>query len=111
MDKYLLTTYIKFPSTVEEKQAVKEKFYQEFRFPGVIGAIDGSHIKLKTPSKDIEHVYVCRKGGHSINVQVVCDMDLRILDCDAHFGGTAHDASVWRASALKVTVDILNYLI
>ncbi|XP_017482367.1 PREDICTED: putative nuclease HARBI1 isoform X2 [Rhagoletis zephyria] len=71
MDKYLLTTYIKFPSTVEEKQAVKEKFYQEFRFPGVIGAIDGSHIKLKTPSKDIEHVYVCRKGGHSINVQVV----------------------------------------
>ncbi|XP_036335363.1 uncharacterized protein LOC118745795 [Rhagoletis pomonella] len=53
----------------EDIQAVKEIFYREFRFPGVIGAIDGSHINIKKPSKDIEHVYVCRKGGQVIVMQ------------------------------------------
>ncbi|XP_037939306.1 putative nuclease HARBI1 [Teleopsis dalmanni] len=81
---------------------------KSFGFQGVIGAIDCTHIKIKTPNSDIEHVYVCRKGGYSLNVQVVCDYNLKILDCNARFGGTAHDASIGIASALRVLL-IRNY--
>lgn len=37
--------------------------------PGVIGCIDGTHIKITAPSNQ-EWAYVNRKGVHSINVQV-----------------------------------------
>ena len=47
----------------------KEQFYSLGRFPGVIGAIDGTHIPIIAPAKD-EHLFVYRKGFHSINVQV-----------------------------------------
>ncbi|XP_037930854.1 putative nuclease HARBI1 [Teleopsis dalmanni] len=102
MNRYFVVKYIKWPRTIQKLCAIKEKFYEKFRFPGVIGAIDCTHIKIKTPNLAIEHVYDCRKGGHSLNVQVVCDYNLKILDCNARFGGTAHDASIWRASALRV---------
>ena len=39
-------------------------------FPRVIGAIDGTHIAIKSPPANREAVYVNRKGFHSINVQV-----------------------------------------
>ena len=51
-------------------QLTKEQFYLLGRFPGVIGAIDGTHIySIIAPSED-EHLFVNRKGFHSINVQV-----------------------------------------
>ena len=37
--------------------------------PGVVGAIDGTHIKIIAPSKD-EDVFVNRKKVHSINTQI-----------------------------------------
>lgn len=36
---------------------------------GVVGAIDGTHIRISRPYVD-EEVYVNRKGYHSTNVQV-----------------------------------------
>lgn len=48
------------------------RFYAVAGFPGVIGAVDGTHISIQTPHREIEHAYVCfRKGGHSKNVQIV----------------------------------------
>lgn len=43
--------------------------------PGVIGVIDGTHIAIVPPKSDDimypEHVYVNRKGYHSISTQLV----------------------------------------
>lgn len=40
--------------------------------PGVIGLVDGTHILIKKPSEEVEHVYFAvRKSSHSKNVQVV----------------------------------------
>lgn len=47
----------------------KEKFHGIAGFPGVIGAIDGTHIPIIAPPVN-EHLYVCRKNFHSINAQV-----------------------------------------
>ena len=37
--------------------------------PNVIGAVDGTHVRIQAPSEE-EWAYVNRKGEHSINVQV-----------------------------------------
>lgn len=43
---------IKFPTTNDEMTTMEESFSGRWQFPGVIGAIDGSHIPIKTPTKD-----------------------------------------------------------
>jgi hypothetical protein len=64
--------FIKWPSTDDEKSSNKKGFYAIARFPGVIGAIDGTHVRIMAPSEH-ESVYVNRKGFHSLNVQAVCN--------------------------------------
>jgi hypothetical protein len=39
--------YIKFPTTAEEIATIKRGFYERAHFPGVLGCIDCSHIKIK----------------------------------------------------------------
>lgn len=43
----------------------------ETGYPDVLGIIDGTHIKLTAVPKDIEIGFVCHKGFHSINTQIV----------------------------------------
>lgn len=42
--------------------ALKQEFYDIAMMPNTIGAIDGTHVAITGLSKDIEHVYVNRKG-------------------------------------------------
>ena len=60
--------FIQMPS-VTDIPKVKQQFYSKACFPGVIGAIDCTHVALIAP-KDDEHLYVNRKHTHSINIQV-----------------------------------------
>jgi len=39
-------------------------------FPGVIGAIDGTHVEIRSPKDDDHQAYINRKGYPSIHVQV-----------------------------------------
>ena len=63
--------YIQFPRQPQELTAIKQEFHRLAGFPNVIGAIDGTHIAIKSPSTT-EEAYVNRKGAHTINVQVSC---------------------------------------
>ncbi|KAF5306209.1 hypothetical protein FQR65_LT07486 [Abscondita terminalis] len=62
--------WIAFPITAEEKISIKETFMEKTNFPGVIGAIDCTHIAIIAPSQE-EHNYVNRKCYHSKNIQVI----------------------------------------
>jgi len=53
----------------DRASVVKNKFSSTSSFPGVIGAIDGTHINIRAPPKHPE-TYVNRKGHHSIQLQV-----------------------------------------
>ena len=67
---YKRNEFIHWPTTVDEIQRVKEGFFHKGGFPGVIGCVEGTHIRLQCPSQN-EGDYVNRKGYHSINVQAI----------------------------------------
>jgi len=63
-----VATFIRWP-TVEETERSIEKIRQKYDFPDVLGAIDGTHIKIIAPRNDSDS-YINRKGFHSIQLQV-----------------------------------------
>lgn len=81
-EKYVCTTEIKFPTSEHEKNSIRRNFFEKTGFPGVIGCVDGTHVKIFKPRFDIQHLYYNRKGYHSLNVMVVglCGMVERIND-------------------------------
>lgn len=61
--------FINWPTMQEAEQSM-ENIEQLYGFPGVIGAVDGTHIKISAP-KDNSESYINRKGFHSIQLQVI----------------------------------------
>jgi len=62
--------WIQFSVDEERKQRIKEKFMLKFGFPGIIGVIDGTQVRISEPEED-EHIYFNRKGYHSKNIQII----------------------------------------
>jgi len=90
---------ITFPVSQNKLAANKQAFHSIAGFPNVIGAIDCTHVPIKSPSIN-EDAFVNRKGIHTINVQAVCDAEMKILDVVAKWPGSAHDSFIWRSSSL-----------
>lgn len=63
-----MATFICWP-TAEEAKETMDTIKQRYNFPRVIGAIDGTHIKITAP-RDNGESYVNRKGFHSVQLQV-----------------------------------------
>jgi len=62
-------TYICLPS-VEEATRSSREWKKATGIPGISGAIDGTHIRIKKPSNRVApEVYFNRKAFYSINVQ------------------------------------------
>ncbi|KAJ8918523.1 hypothetical protein NQ315_015230, partial [Exocentrus adspersus] len=69
-------------------------------FPGILGCIDCTHVAITTPFLQ-EDAYKNHHGFYSINVQMICDEQLRILNVNANFPGTVHDQFIFNASLVK----------
>lgn len=70
-----------------------------FGFPGVLGAIDCTHVQLRAPSENAQ-VYVNRKGTHSINIQVICDATCKVTHLFANYPGSSHDSFILANSVI-----------
>lgn len=68
-------------------------------FPGLIGAIDGLYISIVPPARNAAQ-YVSYKGGHSLNLQAVCDAKARFTWFSMHSPGGTHDGLAFRLSNL-----------
>ncbi|XP_062611814.1 uncharacterized protein LOC134273647 [Saccostrea cucullata] len=88
----LCKKFVKWPNN-EEKQEIMSEFEDFSGFPGVIGAIDGTHISI-TPPGENEADYVNRKSFHSIILQAICRHDRLFIDIKCGWP----DARVFRNS-------------
>jgi len=103
----LRESFIKFPVNNGINE-MKTKFYQVAHFPGVVGAIDGTHVPIKKPSSSDYEEYRCRKGYFSINVQGVSAYNLKFTNIVARWKGSTHDSRIWQNSSLFHRFDTQN---
>lgn len=61
--------FVKWP-TPEQAPAIAISFSRQTGFPGVIGVIDGTLIRIDTPKIE-PNAYICRKRWHALNVLAV----------------------------------------
>ncbi|XP_022167246.1 putative nuclease HARBI1 [Myzus persicae] len=108
--------WVRFPKNMSELSEIRNEFYKETGFPGIIGCVDCTHVAIVPPSTNLnlnenqypEYIYVNRKGYHSINVQLICDSKLKILNVNALFPGSTHDIHVWNNSSILQTLQELH---
>jgi hypothetical protein len=80
--------FIIFPQTAAQRLETMQQFYEIARFPGVLGALDCTHVPIQSVGGDRGELYRNRKGFFSINVQAICDAKLRITNIIARWPGS-----------------------
>lgn len=95
--------WIFFPCDTDTLQNHINLFYQFAGFPNCVGAIDGTLIRIQKPAID-DHVFVCRKGFHAMNVLLICNAEQRIMYCNAKFPGSSHDSYIFRSSNIAMAL-------
>lgn len=93
----IASRFIQWPQG-ERATEVMASFERHSAFPGVLGAIDGTHIEIRKPRDDVHQAYINRKGYSSIQLQAVCTHELIFTSVYAGHAGSVHDARVFRLS-------------
>ncbi|XP_033727611.1 putative nuclease HARBI1 [Pecten maximus] len=95
-DTGLKHNYIAWP-TYERQRDISQSFEDKYNFPGIVGALDGTHIPIVNCPGG-QNDYINRKGFASIQLQLVVDDNLVINDPYTYLGwpGSTHDARVLR---------------
>ncbi|CAG4958567.1 unnamed protein product [Colias eurytheme] len=96
----IVTKWIVFPQTHQERERIRQEFQKKFQLSGVIGCIACTHISIVKPHID-EQNYLNRKGYHSLNVQMICDDNLKIINVNAKYGGATPDFFIWSSSEVE----------
>ncbi|XP_050724404.1 putative nuclease HARBI1 [Eriocheir sinensis] len=96
--------YIQPPSGNDLQRTIQD-FHAIHGMPGVIGAIDCTHIAILRPSVENSEVFRCRKGFFSLNVQAVCGPDLRFHNVVARWPGSVHDSRIFYNSRLCADIE------
>ncbi|KAG0423796.1 hypothetical protein HPB47_000440 [Ixodes persulcatus] len=98
----ILTHSPNFVSWPTEKKALHiiSGFEAKAGFPGVLGAIDGSHIVCKGLQGKDAQSYINRHGLPSVLLQAICDHEAKFLHFSAGDPGSMHDARMYRRSEL-----------
>jgi hypothetical protein len=90
--------YISWPS-YERQRHISEGFETNTTFPGIVGVMDGTHIRIvNCPGGQQD--YINRKGFASIQAQLIVDDKLMINDVNVGWPGSTHDARVLRNSGI-----------
>lgn len=92
---------ITFSNQRQTFNRIKHDFFSIRGFPGVIGAVDCTHIKINSPGGDQAELFRNRKGYFSINVQAICDSKLKVLDIVARWPGSTHDMTIFNDSLIR----------
>jgi hypothetical protein len=95
---------IRLPTLKQEWDAISHEFESRYGLPNVVGAIDGTIIRVQRPC-DHEGWY-CRKGFPAVNMQGVVDSKKRFMSFSIR-PGSANDKSVYRRSTFGRNIHTL----
>lgn len=90
--------WIKWPTHIECNN-IALRIEDKCRIPGVVGALDGTHIPIKQPKNNAVDFFN-RYQQHSIILQAVCNDNRIFTDVCVGMPGRLHDARVFRNSLL-----------
>lgn len=97
----LRNRFFSMPSNDDEIERNKREFFKVARMPSIIGAVDGTLIKIQEVGGGLNKtMFYCRKQYYAINVQIICDANAEALDIVARWPGSIHDQTVF--SYLKI---------
>ena len=77
---------ISFPTSMAAFEQCASAFMRRSGIPNIIGAIDGSHIRVAPPKRH-QKSYYNRKKFYSVILSAVCDARGAFLSCDVGFPG------------------------
>ena len=95
----LRNDHIKFPETLAQVNSSIATFANLTNLPNVVGAIDGSHVRIKAPNKSAPD-YFSRYQQHNFIIQAIVDGRKIFIDFACGFPGSMHDARVLRRSTI-----------
>ena len=102
ISKFLPTKYIRVLSTEEDVNNLVKDFYEQHGFPQCLGAIDGTHIRIKQPSCSAHSDYINRKGNFTINCQAAADYRYCFFDVVVKWPSCVHNAQIFSNSSLNL---------
>jgi len=105
----LRADFIYMPESEAERKQIRQEFYNIAKFPACIGAMDCTHIKIRSPGGDHPEIFRNRKGFFSINVQTISDAKLRIQNIVARWPGSSHDTTIFKNSVIKQQFDSAKF--
>ena len=83
--------YLKVPATKQDWSCIADRFFSEWDFPHVLGAIDGKHIAMDCP-RNAGSLYYNYKSFHSLVLLAICDAKYRFIYVDIGVFGGENDA-------------------
>ena len=87
--------------TFTTSRARSDAWFEYCGIPNVQAAVDCTHVPIRGPNQDqYPSNYYNRKNWYSVNVQLMCDLDTRILDCVSDWPGSVHDSRILKNSAV-----------
>ncbi|KAL3685092.1 hypothetical protein R1sor_003114 [Riccia sorocarpa] len=81
-------------------RAANAKHFAAFGFPGCVGLVDDTLVKLSQRPRDDGEMYFDHKSNYSLNVQVICDQNKRVIYFFTGMLGSGHDLTCLRRSGL-----------
>ncbi|XP_063363935.1 putative nuclease HARBI1 [Cydia amplana] len=101
INRSLKPKWICFPGTEGERRDVAAAFEQKYGLPDLLGAVDCTHVSIFPPPRPHGLQFINRKGKHTINVQLIADVNCRLLHVNAQYPGRVHDQFIFNHSVIK----------
>uniref|UniRef100_UPI00398ED19A putative nuclease HARBI1 n=1 Tax=Pristiophorus japonicus TaxID=55135 RepID=UPI00398ED19A len=92
--------YISFPMSRDKQLEHQSAFLRIASFPRLQGVIDCTHVGLRAPQQTPKQ-FRNRKGFLSLNVELICDHNRKVMQMSARFPGNNHDSFILCQSSVS----------